>query len=77
MFTIDDLNRRVARLEALAKGLAKEVHQVREAEGPLLYLERRKYLCAIQDALFGVESARVVLVQVLARMKQEEAERAA
>ena len=63
MFTIDDLNRRVERLQTLAKGLAKEVHQVREAEGGLLYLERRQVLCAIQDALFGVESARVVLAQ--------------
>jgi predicted site-specific integrase-resolvase len=77
VFTIDDLSRRVERLETLAKGLAKEVHQVREAAGPLLYLERRKYLCALQDALFGVESARVVLTQALARLKQDETERAA
>jgi hypothetical protein len=67
----------VERLEELAKGLGKEVYLWRQAEDPLLYLERRKYLCALQDALFGVEGARVTLAKALTRMKEEEAERAA
>jgi hypothetical protein len=76
VLTINDVKRRVDRLEQLSKGISKEVHLFRQAEDPLLYLERRMYLCAIQDALFGVEAARVVLAQVLQRVRQEE-ERAA
>ena len=68
MLTTEDVRRRVGRLEQLAKGLAREVLLVRQNQGPLLYLERRKYLCALQDALFGVDAARAVLAQVLERI---------
>jgi hypothetical protein len=68
VLTADDLERRVERLEVLAKGLGKEVYLWRQADDPLLYLERRKYLCALQDALFGVEGARVALAKALARL---------
>lgn len=66
--TIDDLRKRVERLEMLAKGLAKEKAVIREADDPLLYLERRKYLCALDDALHGVDSARVALAKALIRL---------
>jgi hypothetical protein len=38
---------------------------------PLLYLERKAYLGAIQDALAGVESARVILARVRRRLEAE------
>ena len=38
------------------------------ADDPLLYLERRKYLCALGDAIHGVDSARVVLAKALQRL---------
>jgi hypothetical protein len=41
---------------------------MKAANDPLLYLERKAYLTAIQDALAGVEAARVVLVGVTGRL---------
>lgn len=55
-------------LEELARGLAKEMAVIRTAEDPLLYLERRVYLCAVADAHAGVDAARVVLAQALQRL---------
>jgi hypothetical protein len=59
--TVADLKGRIARLEKLARGLAKEVGLQRGAEDVLLSRERRQYLRAIQEALAGAEAARVVL----------------
>jgi hypothetical protein len=67
----DDLQARVLRLDQLARGLAKEVSLWKRSNDPLLYLERRAYLGAIQDALAGVESARVVLAKVVQRIGTE------
>jgi hypothetical protein len=63
-----DLEARVRRLDQLARGLAKEVSLWRECNDPLLYLERKAYLNAIQDALAGVEGARVVLARARRRL---------
>jgi hypothetical protein len=59
---------RLERLERLSGGLAKEVVLIRAGNDPLLYLERKSYLNAIQDALAGVEAARVVLAKVCQRL---------
>jgi hypothetical protein len=67
--TVNDLQARVRRLDQLARGLAKEVTLWKGGNDPLLYLERKAYLTAIQDALAGVEAARVVLAQAWTRMK--------
>jgi hypothetical protein len=64
-----DLAARVRRLDELARGLAKEVTLWKACNDPLLYLERKEYLNAIQDALEGVESARVLLVKARQRME--------
>jgi hypothetical protein len=64
----EDLQARVRRLDQLARGLAKEVSLWKGSNDPLLYLERKAYLGAIQDALAGVESARVVLAKVVQRL---------
>jgi hypothetical protein len=63
-----DLTSRIGRLEELARGFAKEVLLWKECDDPLLYLERKAYLGAIQDALAGVETARVVLAKVRQRL---------
>jgi hypothetical protein len=59
---LDDLSARVERLDQLSLGLAKEEVLTPPMEYPLLLLERKAYLTAIQDALSGVEAARVTLV---------------
>ena len=63
---------RLERLERLSRGLAKEVVVVRQGNDPLLYLERKAYLNAIQDALAGVETARVVLARALQRIGENQ-----
>jgi len=65
---VADLEARVRRLDQLARGLAKEVALWKSCNDPLLYLERKAYLGAIQDALAGVESARVVLAKARQRL---------
>jgi hypothetical protein len=67
MLTIDDIRARERRLGELSRGLMKEQAIIREAEDPFLYLERRYYLVALDDALTGVETARVVLTKALSR----------
>ncbi len=71
MIGLADLKARVRRLDELTRGLAQEVAIWKEADDPLLYLERRAYLKAIQDALAGVESARVVLARARQRLEAE------
>ena len=68
---LHDLTARVRRLDELSRGLAKEVALWKECNDPLLYLERKAYLGAIQDALAGVEEARVVLAKARQRLERE------
>jgi hypothetical protein len=65
-----DLRARVARLDQLARGLAKEVTLWKSCNDPLLYVERKAYLSAIQDALAGIEAARVALAKVMQRLEK-------
>jgi hypothetical protein len=74
---LHDLTARVRRLDELSRGLAKEVALWKECNDPLLYLERKAYLGAIQDALAGVEEARVVLAKARQRLEWERGERRA
>jgi hypothetical protein len=71
MFGPEDVAARVRRLEELTRGLAKEVALWKEGNDPLLYLERKSYLNAIQDALAGVEAARVVMARAAQRMRKD------
>jgi hypothetical protein len=66
---LTDVVARVRRLEELTRGLSREVSLWQEGNDPLLYLERKAYLGAIQDALAGVESARVVLARARQRLE--------
>jgi hypothetical protein len=68
--TLADIKARIARLDGLMKGLAKEVGTQRGAETVLLFRERRQYLRGIQEALAGAEAARVVLEGVVKRMER-------
>lgn len=69
--TWNDLRARVCRLDQLARGLAKEISLWRSCNDPLLYLERRAYVGGIQDALAGVETARVALAKACQRDQSE------
>lgn len=66
----NDLAARVKRLDALARGLAKELAAVQgETLTVLLYRERRGYLEALHQAMGGVEGARVTLARALRRLE--------
>jgi hypothetical protein len=68
---LKDLATRVRRLDELSRGLAKEVTLWKACNDPLLYVERKEYLAAIDQALQGTEAARVVLVKVRQRLERE------
>jgi hypothetical protein len=63
--TVADVKGRVARLDGLARGLAKEVALQRGAEGLPLFRKRLQYLRGIQEALAGADGARAVLTGVV------------
>jgi hypothetical protein len=69
VITLADLTARINRLGELTRGLAKEVSLWKECDDPLLYLERKAYLDGIQDALSGVERARVALARARQRLE--------
>lgn len=66
-----DLTLRVQRLEDLSRRLAREVVVWRSGGDPLLYLERRSYVSAIQEAYEAIERARVVMSQACRRVEEE------
>jgi len=68
MITLADLTARVHRLEQLTRGLAKEVVLWKKCADPLLFLERKAYLDAIQSGLASLDGARVVLAQARQRL---------
>jgi hypothetical protein len=72
VFSLVDVIARIERLDTLTRGLAKEVLLWKECNDPLLYLERKAYLNAIQDALAGVEMARVALARARQRIEGEQ-----
>jgi hypothetical protein len=65
-----DLKTRIQRLDQLSRGLAREIVLWRPCNDPLLFLKRKAYLKGIQDALAGVETARVALVKVRQRLEK-------
>jgi hypothetical protein len=66
--TADSLAARARRLDGLVRGLRKEV-VIREADDPLLYLERLAYVEALRGAVAGLEDARVALAKALQRLR--------
>jgi hypothetical protein len=67
--TLQAIAARVERLDELSRGLAKELTLIREADDPLLYVERKAYLGALGRVLSGVEEARVALARVRQRLE--------
>jgi hypothetical protein len=67
VISLASLSERVRRLEELTLKLAREVQLWKACDDPLLNVERRAYLKAIQDALAGLDEARVILVQAQQR----------
>ena len=68
--TVDNLAARARRLDRLVLGLMKEVVLIREADDPLLYLERLAYVEALREAVAGLEDARVALAKALQRIRE-------
>jgi hypothetical protein len=71
--TLRAIAARVDRLDELARGLAKEIVLVGDADDSLLYLERKAYLDGLQRALSDFEEARVVLARARQRLEEERA----
>jgi hypothetical protein len=69
---VSGLRARIERLDKLSRGLAREVLLWKEGNDPLLYPERKGYLGAIQDALDGVDRARVILARVRQRLEGQD-----
>jgi hypothetical protein len=61
---------RVTRLGKLSMGLHQEMILIGKGDDPLLYLERRAYLMALQGACSGLESARVILARARQRLER-------
>jgi len=60
---------RLRRLEELSRGLSREIASCREGNDPLLYLERRAYINAMQDMLAAAEAARLALSKAQTRLR--------
>jgi hypothetical protein len=67
----DDLVSRIRRLDELMQGFAKETARWKAGHDPLLFVERRAYLGAIQDTLAGLEAARAILTRADQRLQRE------
>jgi hypothetical protein len=68
--TTQAMRARIERLEALARGLAKEVALWRGRGPPLLAGELRGYLQGLQDAIAGLDAGRVALGSALDRIER-------
>jgi hypothetical protein len=66
---LEDIRRRVRRLERLVEGLSKEIALWRGEESLLLFGERQRYLKEVHNALFGADAARIILERVVQRME--------
>ena len=69
MIGLPQIQARLARIEALDKALGKEVSMWMARGGPLLPVEKRKYLDAIQGTIAGLDDARDLLAQAMKRLE--------
>ena len=69
MIQLPHIQARVVRLRQLAEGIGREVTAQKAGDRLLLPQERRQYLDGMQDALAGLDEARVVLAGVVKRME--------
>jgi hypothetical protein len=68
VLTVSSLVARMVRLNTLAQGLGREVGLWRGAAHPLMYLELKVYLDALQDGIGRLEEAHAVLGKALERI---------
>ena len=59
-----------ARLDELARSLGKKIVTIKDADDPLLYLERQRYLDALHKAVEDLDEARVVLAGAAGRLER-------
>jgi hypothetical protein len=62
---LTDLRDRMQRLVKLAEGLATEASLWKKCYASVLYVHRLAYIEGIQDALSGLEKARVVVAKMI------------
>jgi hypothetical protein len=62
---LTDLRARMQRLVKLAEGLAKEASLWKNCNAPVLYVHRLEYMEGIQDAVSGLDKARVALAKMI------------
>jgi hypothetical protein len=67
----EDLRARQRRLEKLVAGLGQEESLWRKCNAPVLAVERQEYMDAIHEALRSLETARMALVKITHRLKNE------
>jgi hypothetical protein len=67
---LTDLRSRIRRLEVLVAGLSKELSLWKESNAPVLYVDRLEYLEGIEQAIHGLEKARVAMVKVCHRIEE-------
>jgi hypothetical protein len=60
---------RLPRLEQLSRGLGKEIVRWWKRDDPLLYLERKELLAALDQTYSGVEGAWVVMAKAVRRLR--------
>jgi hypothetical protein len=70
MINTTTIRARVLRLRDLAHGLGKEIALWQAQEGPLLPIERKKYLEAVYDVNASTDEAAVVLEAALVRLEK-------
>jgi hypothetical protein len=71
MIGLPEIHARVVRLRELAQNMGKELHVWKENEGPLLPLEERQYLLALNVVIGGTVEAAKLLEIVAGRIEAE------
>jgi len=70
MLHLHTIRPRILRLRELVAELVQEYLIVQSQESPLLDGERRAYLIGIQEAIAGLDEARVVLSKAVKRIEE-------
>jgi hypothetical protein len=67
---LTDFRSRIHRLEQLVAGLSKELNLWKDCDGPILYVDRLEYTRGIDQAIHGLETARLAMVKVCQRIEE-------
>ena len=73
----EDLRARQRRLVELVAGLSQEESLWRKCNAPVLAVERQEYMDEIHKAIKALESARIVLVNIVHQWNKEAARKTA